>query len=366
MLIGTLATAGSISFSLGAFTFGRLSDVIGKRRSIIIITLLLGTLVNIGYLFGHKYIHFLFLVIMDMVAIGAYSVLVDTVVSSALPQQNRGGGFGAYRISGSIGYALAASIIGPITNAFGIQSIFLIGAISLFLAAISASALQDDPLLENGQADLERPSWRGAFQALMITGIIWLVIADLITVAGEQAAFPFLNIYLQDQLNASAGIIGILSTLRVLMEIPAMIGLGRLSDRVGRPPILVIGFLTITLSWLLIFLAPDLTLVFVGFPLAGMGIIRYTVGVSMISDRVPSRQRGTLIGMINLSFGIGGIFAPTIGGLMAERIGTRYIFLFAFIIDFIAFLIFALAIRMKKISNDLPITPISAPPSKRL
>lgn len=366
MLIGTLATAGSISFSLGAFAFGRLSDVLGRRRSIIMITLLFGVLANIGYLFGRRYIHFLLLAIMDMVAIGAYSVLVDTVVSSALPQQNRGGGFGSYRISGSIGYALAASIIGPLTGAFGVRSIFAVGAFALSLAAISASFLQDNFLPQDEQADSERPSWRGALQALMITGIIWLVIADLITVAGEQAAYPFLNIYLQDQLNASAGIIGILSTIRVLMEIPAMIGLGRLSDRIGRPPVLVIGFLTITLSWLFIFLAPDLTLIFIGFPLAGMGIIRYTVGVSMISDRVPYRQRGTLIGMINLSFGIGGVIAPTIGGLMAERLGTRNVFLFAFIIDLIAFIIFTMAFRMKKISNDLPITPISAPPSKRL
>ena len=350
VLIGTLATAGAVSYSLGAFVFGRFSDWLGMRRIFIMISLGIGSAVAFGYLLAQSYVHFLILVILEMSMIGGYSVLLDTVITSALPPQSQGGGFGTYRISGSIGFALAAALLGPLTDAFGIRVIFMIGGFSLIAAMISSSILKDGFYPGEDDEGAEKAEPRNFIQILILTGIIWLVAVDFIAIAGEQSAYPFLNIYLQDQLGATAGIIGILSTLRVLSEIPAMVGLGRLSDRMGRPPILVFGYLTVTLSWLLIYLAGDLTLVYIALPLAGMGILRYSGGVSLISDRVPYKERGTLLGLINLTYGIGGIIAPTLGGFVADQFGTHKTFLLAFGINALALSLFILALKLGKLS----------------
>lgn len=360
VLIGTIATAGAISYSLGSFIFGRFSDWLGRRRIFIMISLGIGSTVAFGYLLAESYVHFLILVILEMSMIGGYSVLLDTVVTSALPSHSKGGGFGTYRISGSIGFALAAALLGPLTDTFGIRVIFFIGGFSLIAALISASLLKEGFYQEEEEEDSIKAEPRNFVQILIITGIIWLVAVDFIAIAGDQSAYPFLNIYLQDQLGATAGIIGILSTIRVLSEIPAMVGLGRLSDRIGRPPILVIGFLTVTLSWLLIYLSGDLTLVYIAFPLAGMGIIRYSVGVSLISDRVRYKERGTLLGLINLTYGIGGIVAPTLGGFVADQFGTQKAFLLAFGINALALSLFIIALKSGKLSPREPKVAIIA------
>jgi PPP family 3-phenylpropionic acid transporter len=350
VLIGTLATAGAVAYSLGAFIFGRLSDRLGRRRIFIVVTLLFASAVSFSYLVANSYVHFLLLVIFDMSMIGGYSVLLDTMITSALPPHSRGGGFGTYRISGSIGFALAASVIGPVTDAFGIRIIFAIGGVSLLIASLSASFLREGLVDEDLETSTDMPKPRNLIQILIAAGLFWLVLVDFLAITGEQSAYPFLNIHIQDDLGASAGTIGLLSTLRVLSEIPAMIGLGRLSDRVGRLPVLVFGFFSITMSWLLIYLAGDLALVYIALPLAGMSIIRYSVGVSLISDRVPYKERGTLLGMINLTYGIGGIIAPTLGGFVADHFGSIFTFLLAFGINGLALLIFIMALRLGKLS----------------
>jgi MFS family permease len=351
VLIGTLATAGAISFSLGSFGLARVSDVLQRRKVIIIVALLLSTISSIFYLIANSYPQFLALSIIDMVMAGGYAVLIDTVITSVLPQQTSGRGFGAYRISGSIGFALAAILIGPVTEIFEVRAIFVIGAVGYTLAAIAASFMLEKRVADGQESETKAHSTGSTLQTLILTGLIWLVIADFIAIAGEQAAYPFLNIYIQDELGATNATIGLLSTIRVLAEIPAMLGLGRLSDRVGRAPVLIYGFAAITLSWLLIYLAPDLTLIFIGLPLAGSSIVRYTVGVSFISDRVPNKQRATVMGLINMTFGVGGIIAPTLGGMIAENFGARNTFALALFIGIFATLLFITVVRLGKLAR---------------
>ncbi len=350
VLIGTLATASAVSFSLGSFGLGRISDMLRKPRVIIILALLLSTTSSMLYLVANSYPHFFALSIIDMVMAGGYAVLIDTVVTSVLPKHRSGRGFGSYRISGSIGFALAAFLIGPVTNAFEIRAIFVIGAIGYAFAAIAASFMLDHHVEADGEKESKTLPGRNSLQILVATGLIWFVIANFISIAGEQAAYPFLNIYLRDELGAATATIGLLSTVRVLAEIPAMLGLGRLSDRFGRSPILIAGFTTITFSWLLIYLAPDLPLIFIGLPLAGTSIVRYSVGISLISDRVPYKQRATVMGLINLTFGVGGIIAPTLGGMIAENYSARSTFALAFGIDLFATLLFIAVVRLGKLA----------------
>jgi PPP family 3-phenylpropionic acid transporter len=345
VLIGTLSTGGSMALSGSSFVVGRLSDWLGRRRHLAVGLLIMASATSLGFLRARDYNQFFWLTVLDMAGVGGYSLLIDAIVTSALPEKNRGGGFGGYRISGSLGFAVASAMLGFISSRFGIRAIFAVAAVAYAGAAVAASLMVEaetrrtSPALDVGR----RP---GFLRTLIFTGLIWFVLADLIAMIGGQIAFPFMNIYLDQALGASAGQIGFLSTVGVLAEIPAMLILGRLSDRYGRGPILVFGFLTTCLSWLLVYGATGLPLVYLARVLSGMGIVRYSVGIALLTDRAPNTYLGTLLSLSSLSFGLGGMIGPILGGLVAETAGVRPVFLLAAVVEVAATVLFMRSLRV--------------------
>lgn len=320
-LVGTISTAGMLSFNLAGLAFGWLSDTTGRRRLLIAGSLLASVFIMAAYLWVGAYWHFLLLQILDLAMIGCYVTLVSARVTALFPTQEQGRGFGLYRMSGSFGFALASLSLGLVTTSFGIRSIFAFGAVAYFLAFGSSLLLRGD-----------RPARRETSQAapkvniLRIPGLIWFFAASMLAGTGQYMVFPFFPIYLRDVLSASDGQIGLVSTIGVLSEVPAMLYLGALSDRLGRRPILTLMFILETVRWFALYTTPVLGLVFVIQVLAGIGQARLTVSTVFMSDLVPYEQRATVLGLQQLVVGIGMVIAPTLGGLVAEAAGVRSIF----------------------------------------
>jgi MFS transporter, DHA1 family, tetracycline resistance protein len=103
-------------------------------------------------------------------------------------------------------------------------------------------------------------------------------------------------------------------------------GWGRLSDRIGRRPVLLVGLFGSALSYLAFGLAGSLAVLFVAR--AASGVMGANVGVAQayIADVTPPEDRAKGMGMIGAAFGMGFIFGPAIGGLLS-RLGPEWPFL---------------------------------------
>jgi MFS family permease len=84
--------------------------------------------------------------------------------------------------------------------------------------------------------------------------------------------------------------------------------LGRLSDRYGRKPILLISQIGSLLGYILLALSNTLWLIFAAHIIDGL-----TAGNSSVSDRT------RVLGMVAAAFGVGTMIGPAIGGLLAEK-----------------------------------------------
>jgi DHA1 family multidrug resistance protein-like MFS transporter len=95
---------------------------------------------------------------------------------------------------------------------------------------------------------------------------------------------------------------------------------GSLSDRVGRKPILMIGVLGYGITMIGFGLATQLWMMFVARILAGV-LSSATAPTTMayISDSTSEEDRGGGMGMLGAAGGLGAIFGPAVGGLLAER-----------------------------------------------
>jgi multidrug resistance protein len=92
---------------------------------------------------------------------------------------------------------------------------------------------------------------------------------------------------------------------------------GRISDRVGRRPILILGLLGSAASYVIFAYASTLAILFLSRIMAGIGGATVPVAQAYIADITPPERRAGNLGLIGAAFGLGFIFGPALGGLLA-------------------------------------------------
>lgn len=141
---------------------------------------------------------------------------------------------------------------------------------------------------------------------------------------------------------------------------------GRLSDKYGRKPILVGGLLVFALSFLFFGLFIDnLVIMYIARIFGGIASgALYTATTSMVADISTREERTKYMGLIGMSIGLGFIFGPGVGGILAG-FSLSFAFYMTSAVLFGAF-IFAL-IRVGetyKPSTDNPVTQMRLLPSE--
>lgn len=93
--------------------------------------------------------------------------------------------------------------------------------------------------------------------------------------------------------------------------------LGGLSDRFGRRPVLLLSLLGTGLDYIIMALAPNLMILFVGRVISGITGANITAANAYIADVSPPKERAKNFGLMGAAFGVGFIFGPALGGLLA-------------------------------------------------
>jgi multidrug resistance protein len=105
--------------------------------------------------------------------------------------------------------------------------------------------------------------------------------------------------------------------------------LGALSDRIGRRPILIISILSSAIGWLVFAGARNVAMLFIGRIIDGLAAGNITTAQSYLVDIAKDgKERTTNLGLIGMIFGLGFIFGPFLGGLLAQ---VSHVFPFWFV-----------------------------------
>jgi len=92
---------------------------------------------------------------------------------------------------------------------------------------------------------------------------------------------------------------------------------GRLSDRVGRKPVLMLCTVGAACAYLLLAFADDLWMIYAARALAGLMAGNFPVASAMMADLTTTTQRASGMGLIGAAFGLGLVLGPVLGGLLA-------------------------------------------------
>lgn len=94
---------------------------------------------------------------------------------------------------------------------------------------------------------------------------------------------------------------------------------GRLSDRVGRRPVLLVGFLGSVAAYLLFALAQSFGALLLSRIVSGSLGATFTVAQAWLADGTPRERRAHVMGLLGAAYGIAFTIGPAIGGVAARQ-----------------------------------------------
>lgn len=138
--------------------------------------------------------------------------------------------------------------------------------------------------------------------------------------------FITLSTYLARHFQATEFQIGLLMASYSLMQFVFAPLWGRLSDKFGRRPILLLSLIGGSLSYLGIAFSDTLIMMFVCRSLAGTFAANISTAHAAIADVTDKKNRTNAMGLIGAAFGLGFIVGPSLGslfGYIGQRLGDQ-------------------------------------------
>ncbi len=115
---------------------------------------------------------------------------------------------------------------------------------------------------------------------------------------------------------------GVLATSFAVMQFLFGPTLGSLSDRYGRRPIILISLFVMAVDYYVMALAGTIWLLLLTRIIGGITAATQSTATAYIADISKPEEKAARFGLVGAAFGVGFVFGPMIGGLLAE-FGTR-------------------------------------------
>ncbi|WP_018708134.1 MFS transporter [Siminovitchia fordii] len=129
---------------------------------------------------------------------------------------------------------------------------------------------------------------------------------------------PVLPFY-AEEMGASPAELGLLMAVYSLMQLLFAPMWGRISDRIGRKPVMMIGIFGLAISFFMMALSSALWMLFAARIIGGfLSSANMPTVMAYVADITSDEDRGKGMGIIGAAVGMGFIFGPAIGGIFSK------------------------------------------------
>lgn len=168
-----------------------------------------------------------------------------------------------------------------------------------------------------------------------------MVFIDLL---GFGIMIPLLPTFSQNVLHMHETTIGLVAGIFSLMQFIFNPLWGRLSDIYGRKPIIIFSLIGNVISYIMLGLVlsgfwQSIEILFISRALAGFFSANIGAAMAYISDITPPKDRSKGMGLIGAAFGLGFVFGPFIGGVLAKRFSFGVPVFFSSGLSFVALIL---------------------------
>lgn len=314
-------TADSVS-ALLKLASGWLSDRTRRRKPLVVAGYLLASAVRPLVAIAQSVTQVALIRITDRVGRGIRGAPRDALIADSVEPDMRGRAFGFHRAADHAGAVVGPLIVFVLISQLGIglRTIFWLAAIPAALAVITLIVAVREvpptprPASSSSAPTLEPPARLGGrFFAYLATLLLF-------TLGNSTDAFLLLR---ATELGIATALLPVLWAMLHLVKTISSTPGGVLSDRLGRKPVIVAGWMVYAVVYLLFGHASDAWHLWVLFAIYGL-YFGLTEGVerALVADLVPVARRGAAFGWYNLAIGLGALPASVIFGAIYDRYGA--------------------------------------------
>jgi len=164
----------------------------------------------------------------------------------------------------------------------------------------------------------EPQAFQSAPRRRALLTVFLTILLDLI---GFGMILPFLTFYAQE-FHATPLQIGLLFSSYSLTQLLCAPLLGRLSDRVGRRPVLLASIAGSVISYVIFALAPSYAVLLLARSLSGVAAANYAIAQAYMADVSSPAERSKAMGLVGAAFGLGFVLGPALGGILEQAGGA--------------------------------------------
>ncbi|MEM1922708.1 MAG: MFS transporter [Nitrososphaerota archaeon] len=350
--IGLSFTLSNIMSGIFSYYMGRLSDRVGRLKTLISMTLL-ATASYMLLSMVRDPISTIIMFTLLMMGGGAANTAFTAYSLDVLEHggHSRGGGFGKIRIGGSIGWVPGTFLGGALVSALGFRAVFLVSSVIVCLSVLTCYGLRESrrARINRGAVNSSLSLLRGAPGVLLLISTLSFVVLS--------SNMSFLSLHMINTLNTTPLAVSTAFAIMGLSEIPAMIYLGRLSDRVGRRPILLLCLAGFPLRQAITGLSGDTLVVILAQVLNGLtygGL--FVVSIAYASEIVPENMRGAYMGLYGATFSMGGVIGGYLWGSLAEATSYAIMFQYSALVSLAPLALAFLTLRIRRLETCPPLS----------
>jgi MFS transporter, ACS family, hexuronate transporter len=324
--VGLVASALSFSWAIAGLFMGRLSDKLGRRKLLLVVSTLVFSAASVLSGFAATFVMLLGARLLMGLAEGGIMPISQTLIAAEVAPERRGLAMG---ITQNFGANVIANSLGPIVligiaAALGWRNAFYLAAIPGFvIALLIALLLRDPPALP--AAARTQTDGAGIRSLLADRSIVICILMSVLLVAYLVVFSVFTPLYLvnlrgidQQVMSYVMGSFGFASIL-IAFLVPGS------SDFFGRRPVAIVASLLglVLPAGLLLTtgtaVTPIIACIAVGAAISGVFPM---VMATVPSEIAPRTLTATALSLtMGISEIVGGVFAPTIAGRLADGYG---------------------------------------------
>ena len=333
-VVGIVEGAAQASASMFKLVSGYWSDRLGRRKVFVIVGYTLSAVTKPLLAFANVWTTVLVVRVVERVGKGVRTAPRDAIVAESTDQRYRGRAYGFHRSMDGFGSIIGALLAYILLQSLDYRDIFLLALIPGMLAVFFLLFVreEDQPVVERTS------SIAGSFKDLPPGLHLFILVASVFSMGHFGYAFLLLkavDVGLPDQ--GALLMYVIFYMVYTLCTVPA----GIVSDRIGRRPILMTGYL-------LFALVAGLS-VLVSSPTGVLGVfVLYGVFFALIDgsqrafvvDLAPPHLKATALGAFHASIGLVALPGGMIAGMLWDTFGPGMTFMYGSVLAVAALLMF--------------------------